>query len=50
MIIPIQLKNGYEIISTMDGYCLCFPDGDYKWFAIYDWLEKYAQENGIDLS
>ena len=44
-----KLKGGYEFFSTMDGYCLCFPNGNHKWFATYSSLEKYAKKHNIDL-
>lgn len=42
-----KLKGGYEIFCTMDGWCLNFPDGKYKWFISYERLKKYANEKGI---
>lgn len=49
MITVEKLRGGYEVFSTMDGWCLNFPDGKYKWFVSYTQLEKYAKENGIEI-
>lgn len=48
-IVVEQLKGGYGFFSTMDAYYLTEPNGNTKVFLFYSQLEKYCEENGIDL-
>lgn len=44
-----KLDRDYEYFSTMDGYCLCEPNGTHKWFVTYSRLKEYCEKNGIKL-